>query len=40
MIEEKIMSAVERIKMLKQEKEELQKKVNTLEEVVKQKSGN
>ncbi|HOA82483.1 MAG TPA: cell division protein ZapB [Thermodesulfovibrio thiophilus] len=38
MIEEKIMSAVERIKMLKQEKEELQKKVNTLEEVVKTKN--
>ena len=37
MIEEKIVSAVERIKILKQEKEELQKKVNTLEEVLKTK---
>ncbi|ACI20271.1 MULTISPECIES: cell division protein ZapB [Thermodesulfovibrio] len=38
MIEEKIVSAVERIKILKQEKEELQKKVNTLEEVLKTKN--
>lgn len=38
MIEEKILSAVERIKILKQEKEELQKKVNTLEEVLKTKN--
>lgn len=38
MIEEKIVSAVERIKILKQEKEELQKKVNTLEEVLRTKN--
>lgn len=38
MIEEKIVSAVERIKILKQEKEELQKKVNTLEEALKTKN--
>lgn len=38
MIEEKIASAVERIKMLKQEKEELQKRVNTLEEVLRTKN--
>ncbi|MGB9935482.1 cell division protein ZapB [Thermodesulfovibrio yellowstonii] len=38
MIEEKIVSAVEKIKILKQEKEELQKKVNTLEEVLKTKN--
>ncbi len=38
MIEEKIVSAVERIKILKQEKEELQKKVNILEEVLRTKN--
>ncbi len=38
MIEEKILSALERIRILKQEKEELQKKVNTLEEVLKSKN--
>ncbi|MCS7164324.1 MAG: cell division protein ZapB [Thermodesulfovibrio sp.] len=38
MIEEKIASALEKIKTLKQEKEELQKKVNTLEEVLKMKN--
>ncbi|WP_353684913.1 cell division protein ZapB [Thermodesulfovibrio sp. 3907-1M] len=38
MIEEKIASALERIKALKLEKEELQKKVNTLEEVLRTKN--
>ncbi len=38
MIEEKIVSAVEKIKILKQEKEELQKKVNILEEVLRTKN--
>lgn len=38
MIEEKIASALERIKVLKLEKEELQKKVNTLEEVLRTKN--
>lgn len=38
MIEEKILSALERIRTLKQEKEQLQKKVNTLEEVLKSKN--
>ncbi|MCS7215542.1 MAG: hypothetical protein RMI30_01320 [Thermodesulfovibrio sp.] len=38
MIEEKITSALEKIKILKQQKEELQKKVNTLEEVIKTKN--
>ncbi|GAQ94795.1 cell division protein ZapB [Thermodesulfovibrio aggregans] len=38
MIEEKIASALEKIKILKQEKEELQRKVNTLEEVLKAKN--
>ncbi|GAB5046489.1 cell division protein ZapB [Thermodesulfovibrio sp. TK110] len=38
MIEEKIASALERIKVLKSEKEELQKKVNTLEEVLRTKN--
>uniref|UniRef100_A0A7C4EJW0 Cell division protein ZapB n=1 Tax=Thermodesulfovibrio aggregans TaxID=86166 RepID=A0A7C4EJW0_9BACT len=38
MIEEKIVMALEKIKILKQEKEELQKKVNTLEEVLRAKN--
>lgn len=38
MIEEKIISAVEKIKILKQEKEELQRKVKTLEEVLRNKN--
>ncbi|MGB9710290.1 MAG: cell division protein ZapB [Thermodesulfovibrio sp.] len=38
MIEEKIVSALEKIRILKQEKEDLQKKVNTLEEVLKTKN--
>lgn len=38
MIEEKITSALEKIKILKKEKEELQKKMNILEEVLKAKN--
>lgn len=38
MIEEKILSALEKIRVLKQEKEELQRKVNTLEEVLRAKN--
>jgi|YNPBryantNP2012_1023418.scaffolds.fasta_scaffold00998_8 FtsZ-binding cell division protein ZapB len=38
MIEEKIMSALEKIKILKKEKEELQKKVEYLEETLKTKN--
>lgn len=38
MIEEKIVSALEKIRILKQEKEELLKKVNILEETLKSKN--
>jgi FtsZ-binding cell division protein ZapB len=38
MIEEKIQTAIEKIKTLKAEKEELQKKANSLEEILKTKN--
>mgnify|MGYP003925785403 CR=1 FL=1 len=38
MIDQKIQSAIEKIKMLKAEKEELQKRITNLEEIIKTKN--
>lgn len=39
MIEQKIQAAIEKIKVLKAEKEELQRKIQSLEEIIKTKNS-